>query len=133
MRRSPLWNLVFVVILIMALIWARYYQGSSRRTLLVKFPLLSPASEPLGEVSFWAEDKGDRLLKIKLSRKPPEDLYVILYYREGVGRQVGRITSTILVHSLGAAFSPKKISAIILKGVHSGRIYGEARISFNEG
>ncbi len=133
MRRSPFWNLVFLVILILALVWARYYQGSSRRTLLAKFPVLSPAREPLGEASFWSEEKGDRLLKIELVRKPPEDLYVVLYYREGVGRQVGRIRSTVLLRSLGPAFSPEKVSAIVLKGVHSGRIYGEARISSNKG
>ncbi|MBX6422989.1 hypothetical protein [Thermosulfurimonas sp. F29] len=131
--RSPLWNLVFVVILIMALIWARYSRTEKKRTLLVRFPILSPARESLGEVSFWVEDRGDRLLKVELSRKPGEDLYVILYYRGGVGREVGRISGTVLIRSLGPTFSPEKISAIVLKGVSSGRIYGEARPSSPKG
>jgi len=128
-RRSPFWNLFFLLVLIVALIMARYYRGTSRRTLLVKYPILSPGHQVLGEASFWAEDHKDRILRIDLAQRPPEALYVILYASEGLGKQVGRIRGTVLIHSLGPSFSPNQISHIVLQGVKSGRIFGEVRIS----
>ncbi|QJA06200.1 hypothetical protein FVE67_05020 [Thermosulfurimonas marina] len=133
MRKNPLWNLVFLVILILALLLARYYRTEHRRSLLSRYPLFSPAGKAVGELSFWTEDSRDRILKIELSRRPPEPLLVVLYYAEGVGRSLGRMEGVVFVHSLGPAFLPEKVVALKLRGVRSERIYAEFRRKSREG
>jgi len=125
MRKKPLWNMVFLVILAIALLLARYYRVERQRTLLARHPLYSPAGTAVGELSFWSEDSRDRFLKIKLRERPPEPLYVVLYYTEGVGRSVGRMEGTVFVYSLGPHFSPERLAVLKLKGVRSDRIYAE--------
>ncbi len=128
MRRNPLWNLVFIVILIMAFIWTQYYRGRGKRVLLAEYPVTSPAKETIGKVSFFSEDHRDKLIRIQLLAKPREEVYVILYTKEGVGRTAGKLSGTVFIRSLGVGFSLEGLSSVVLKGVKSGLVYGEAAV-----
>ncbi|HFC97156.1 MAG TPA: hypothetical protein ENJ40_01690 [Thermosulfurimonas dismutans] len=123
--RSPWWNLVFLVVLIFAFLIVRYYKSSPPRTLLSRSPVVDPEGQPLGEAVFWKDARGQILLRLELGSKPPEPLLVILYPREGVGWEIGRLRDTLFLRSLKMKFLPERI---LLKGSRSGRIYGEVNL-----
>ncbi|RUM86904.1 MAG: hypothetical protein DSZ24_07525 [Thermodesulfatator sp.] len=125
MRRNPLWNLVFLVIMIIALLLARYYRVEKKRTLLSRYPLYSPAGVKVGEVSFWNEDSRKEILRIELWEKPPEPLYVVVYSSEGMGRSLGRMQGALFVHSLEPSLRSWRWAALKLQGVRSDRVYAE--------
>ncbi|OAQ20668.1 hypothetical protein [Thermosulfurimonas dismutans] len=131
-RRNPLWNLVFIVILIMAFLWARYSKERGHRVLLAEFTMTSPSKQSIGRVSFFSKDHQDKIIQIQLSERLKEEVYVILYYREGIGWMAGKLSGTVFVRSLGPSFTLEKVSSVILRGVKSGLVYGEAVINSSQ-
>jgi len=112
----------------MAFIWAKYAKEKGSKELLAEFVITSPSKHPLGKVSFFSKGQRDRIIRIKLVERPGEEVYVILY-REGIGTTLGKISGTVFVRSLGPSFALEEVSSVILRGVKSGLVYGEAVIS----
>ncbi len=117
-----------MVFLIMAFIWARYYKEKGQKTLVAEYLLKSPQGQTIGKAQFWAQDQ-ETILKVRLAAKPPEENYVLLYFKGGVGKTAGKIRGTVLVRSLGG-LDLEELVALKLRGVKSGAIYGETKLSF---
>ncbi len=130
MRRSSLWNLVFLVVLVVAFLWVRYYKEETSSVLLKEFGLFSPSGKALGKVSFFERKDRSRFVRIKLVESLPEPSYVILYERQGLGYTLGKVSGTTFLRSISPRFRLEELSKIVIKGAKSGLIYAEASLKF---
>ncbi|WP_028845881.1 hypothetical protein [Thermodesulfatator atlanticus] len=125
-------TLIYFLFLVVILYFISLRAQRSQTVELARFPI-APLNGIAGEAIFKKRGDGSQVLVIRLKDAPPEKTIVILFDKEGIGRELGRFSGATFVYSLPTNLSFEKLKKIQLRSAISGRILAEVNLTSPKG
>ncbi|AEH44715.1 hypothetical protein Thein_0838 [Thermodesulfatator indicus DSM 15286] len=98
---------------------------------LIRVPITS-FNKISGEVTFNRRGDNSEYIVIKLGNKPSQELVVLVVEKDGIAREIGRISGATFIYTLPRNIKFENLKKVELRSNETGRILAEAYLTNKE-